>query len=96
MKNIEKKYGVFELDLKSRYESHGANKLLYLPNCDLHDTEEEAIRNIPLFRYGHYVIMPVYIHTEYVSEESLFLERKLQVLEKWGKMLKDKEERDKL
>ena len=93
MQNVEKKYGVFELDLKLRYENHGANKLLYLPKCDLHDTEEKAVNNIPLFRYGHYVIMPVYIYTEHISEEVLFLDRQLKFLDKWAKAIQDKEEK---
>lgn len=57
---MEKKYGVFEINTKSRYISEVLNQLEFLPNRLLHDTEEEAVEFIPCDD-GHYVVLPIYI-----------------------------------
>ena len=60
---MKKQYGIFQIDTKTKYLSDGANQLIFLSDCYLHDTEEEAIYFFPS-EDGHYVIMPVYVTTE--------------------------------
>jgi hypothetical protein len=57
---MKKKYGIFEINRKSKYLKDGLDSIEFLSERFLHDSEENALYWIP-DEDGHYIIMPVYV-----------------------------------
>jgi hypothetical protein len=83
---MKKKFGIFQLDTASRYITEGANRLIFLDRCRLHDTEEDAAEWFPSHD-GYYLILPVYVKTEQQDSEKE-LQVKLEFLDSLGKAFK--------
>ena len=83
---MKKKYGIFEIDTKSKYLKDGLNTIEFLSERYLHDTEEDAIKWFPNYD-GHFIIMPVYLTSDQKDYED-YIKKLEQEKEFWKKRIK--------
>jgi hypothetical protein len=89
MEQVEKKYGIFDLNMTSNYYDDGLHQIRLTENY-LYEDEETAIEFLRWKSVGHYVILPIYIKTKIKDEKEILFEMKIKFLEDWQKALKDK------